>query len=307
MGVAPTRPGMPLRHSSPPHPWATARSTKGSHGSPAAAVTSTVPPLSREDTPRRATFTTSPSTPASATTTLDPPPRIRIGTPRDAAQPTAVAMVASSEASMKKRAEPPTPMVQRGASGTFSRGRKVADTRAAPAGLLHAQAGIEQVAEPIAQEVQAEARQGEGHPGEEADPERLADHVLAARDDIAPGRHIRRHAHAQEAQDGLGENRVGEDEAALDEERADTVGEDVTQRDRRIFASQGARSLDVVELADRQHGAPDEHGRARHVDDREREDHVPHPGSAHRHESNGEQDGGEGHSPSITRITTVSS
>src|SRR5882672_2524963 len=247
MGVAPTRPGMPLRHSSPAQPCATARSTKGSHGSPAAALTSTESPTSREETPRRPIFTTRPSRPSSATTTLEPPPRIRIGTPRDSAQRTAAATVASSEASMKKRAEPPTPIVQRDASGTFSRGWRVADTRAALVGLLHAQAGIEQIAEPIAEEVQAKPGQRERHAREEADPERFADHVLAAGDDIAPGRHIGRYAHAQEAQDGLGKNRIGEDEAALDEEWADAVGQDVAQRDRGVLASQGARGLDIVE------------------------------------------------------------
>ncbi len=52
MGVAPTSPGMPLRHSRPAQPRSTANRTTSSHGSPAAAVSSTSGPrLSHGETP----------------------------------------------------------------------------------------------------------------------------------------------------------------------------------------------------------------------------------------------------------------
>src|SRR5207244_11400036 len=113
--------------------------------------------------------------------------------------------------------------------------------RRAPA--LNPEAGIEEVAETAAEEVEAQAREGERHPREEADPEGLADHVLAARDDVTPRRHVGRHAHAEKAKDRLGEDGVGEDEAALDEERTHAVGQDVAQRDGRVLTAERARRL----------------------------------------------------------------
>src|SRR2546426_2890600 len=160
-----------------------------------------------------------------------------------------------------------------------------------------AQARIESVAEPVAEQVQAQPGDGEGQAGEEAHPESLADHVLAAGDHVAPGRHVRRHADAEEAEDGLGQDGVGEDEARLHEHRGQAVRQDVTDGDGGIGAAQRTRRLDVILLAQAQHDGPDEHGRARSVYDGEREDDVGHAGAAHGHQRDGEQDGGEGHEP----------
>src|SRR5438034_2480612 len=111
---------MPLRHSRPAHPRSTLSRTRSSHGSPAAAVSSTAPSASRVVTPRSAILTTSPSTPSSATTRFEPPPRTRKTRRRAAAHSSASSTVRSSRASTKNRAGPPTPSVVSGASGTFS-------------------------------------------------------------------------------------------------------------------------------------------------------------------------------------------
>src|SRR5262245_25729507 len=68
---------MPLRHSKPAQPWSTHSSTSSSHGSPAAAVSSTTPRASRVSMPRSAILMTRPSTPSSATTRFEPPPGAR--------------------------------------------------------------------------------------------------------------------------------------------------------------------------------------------------------------------------------------
>src|ERR1700752_24314 len=81
--------------------------------------------------------------------------------------------------------------------------------------LVYPQPGVEDVTKTVAQEVQGEARERQRQAGEEAHPERLADDVLAAGDDVAPRGHVRGHADTQEAQDGLGQDRIGEDEARL--------------------------------------------------------------------------------------------
>src|SRR5215831_8924347 len=52
--------------------------------------------------------------------------------------------------------------------------------------LLYPQPGVQHVTKTVAQEVQAEPGDGQRQSGEEACPERLADHVLAAGDDVAP-------------------------------------------------------------------------------------------------------------------------
>src|SRR5581483_3813734 len=69
------------------------------------------------------------------------------------------------------------------------------------------------------QEVQAEAGHRQRDAGEQAHPERLADHVLAAGDHVAPRWDVGGHAHPQEPEDRLRQHRVGEDEGALDQER----------------------------------------------------------------------------------------
>src|SRR3569623_859438 len=132
MGVAPTDPGMPARHSSPAHPRATVASTNASHGSPAAAYTV---PSSRNAVPRIAMRTTNPSKPASDTTTLEPPPSTASGSPCAADQLTARSTESSSAASSKYRAGPPSSSVVNRASGTPARRARAASlTRSPPRG-----------------------------------------------------------------------------------------------------------------------------------------------------------------------------
>src|SRR5258705_2183896 len=78
--------------------------------------------------------------------------------------------------------------------------------------LLYPQPGVEHVTKTVAQEVQGEARESQRQTGEEAHPERLADDVLSAGDDVATRWHVLRHADADEAQDSIGHDSVSEGE-----------------------------------------------------------------------------------------------
>src|SRR5262245_56266975 len=116
---------MPLRHSRPAQPRSAVSATSASQGSPAAAVTSIAPSVSRWVMPRRPIRTTRQSTPASAMTRFEPPPIARNGRPRARAQARASSTVASSRGSTKNRAGPPTPSVQCAARSMCSRTENV--------------------------------------------------------------------------------------------------------------------------------------------------------------------------------------
>src|SRR5436309_6686842 len=118
IGVPPTVPGMPERHSMPASPRLTAKSTSGSHSSPAPAETIVSSPSIAALTPRRATCRTRPSNPSSAITRLLPPPSTNNGAPRAAAHPCAAITSLIEVARANHRAAPPTPSVLSGASGT---------------------------------------------------------------------------------------------------------------------------------------------------------------------------------------------
>src|SRR5690606_33555560 len=75
---------------------------------------------------------------------------------------------------------------------------------------LHPQPWIQDVAQAVAEQVEAEAHQRHRDAGEEADVRRLAQVVLAFGDHVAPGGRGWRRSDAQEAEDGLGQDGVGE-------------------------------------------------------------------------------------------------
>src|SRR3954447_22819281 len=104
IGVAPTEPGIPDRHSIPASPAFTARSTNGSHGSPASTVRL---PSRLVSTPVVRIRTTVPGKPSSAMTTLLPPASTSSGSPSASARATAATTSSSLRASAMRRAGPP--------------------------------------------------------------------------------------------------------------------------------------------------------------------------------------------------------
>src|SRR4051794_8454012 len=126
IGVAPTLPGIPERASSPIQPCRTALATKGSHGSPAATVTTAPPQVSScTSTPVVSMRTAVPSKPASATTRLLPPATSSRGVPVRSASRTAPRRSCSVRACTRWVAGPPRRRVVRSArrSGTQHRPR----------------------------------------------------------------------------------------------------------------------------------------------------------------------------------------
>src|SRR6202034_4308315 len=99
---------------------------------------------------------------------------------------------------------------------------------------LPLQSRIEDVAQTVAEQIEAERGQSDAETRKQHHPPGFGRVVAAFGDDVAPARRRWRHADSEEAQRGLGENGVGEDEGHMDEQRADAVGQDVTQHDPRV-------------------------------------------------------------------------
>ena len=66
---------------------------------------------------------------------------------------------------------------------------------------------------------------------------------------------------------------------------------------REVAAPERPGRRDVVQLPEAQHRAPDEQRRPRHVDERQRQDHVPHARASRGHEGDGQDDRRERHEP----------
>src|SRR5690242_13527406 len=99
---------MPESASTPTQPSCTARSTKASHDSPAATVTTAPPQVSGSgSTPVVSTSTTVPSKPSSPTTRLLPPATSSSGVPDSSAERTASSSSRSVRACTSSRAGPP--------------------------------------------------------------------------------------------------------------------------------------------------------------------------------------------------------
>src|SRR5919202_3505122 len=100
---------MPVIVSSPENSCSTVNATKSSQGSPAATVrTAPEQEATSLSMPRVATLTTVPSKPASPTSTLEPPPRIRTGSPAASRSRTVCTSSASLAGVRMRRTGPPT-------------------------------------------------------------------------------------------------------------------------------------------------------------------------------------------------------
>src|SRR5207237_6990810 len=75
--------------------------------------------------------------------------------------------------------------------------------------------GIERVAQSVAQHVDGKNRHREQYAGVDDVVRKETEHFASRGHDVAPGRHLRRHADAEERQDGLDEDRGSADERAL--------------------------------------------------------------------------------------------
>src|SRR6056297_1187769 len=118
MGVEPTEPGIALRFSRPHQPSATVRATSSSHSIPAPAVSLTTPSAGGATCqPVMWFLMTHPATPASATNTLLPPPKMVTGSAGALASASAPCSSAWVVTVVKYSAAPPVLKVVYGASG----------------------------------------------------------------------------------------------------------------------------------------------------------------------------------------------
>src|SRR5215470_3653938 len=85
--------------------------------------------------------------------------------------------------------------------------------------------GIERVAQSVAQDVDGQNGHRKENAGIDDVVRKQAKHLPALGHDVAPGRHLRRDADAEEGQDGLDENGGRADERALHDHRRDGVGQ----------------------------------------------------------------------------------
>src|ERR1700678_3463474 len=132
--------------------------------------------------------------------------------------------------------------------------RSSTESSGAAISALALQSRIEDVAQAVAEQIEAQRGQSDAETRKQHHPPGFGRVVAAFGDDGAPTRGRRRHADPEEAQRGFGENGVGEDEGHMDEQRADAVGQNGTQHDPRIAGSGDAGRLDIVELTDNERG-----------------------------------------------------
>src|SRR5258708_16454745 len=85
--------------------------------------------------------------------------------------------------------------------------------------------GIDWVAQSISQEVGGEDGRRKENGGIDDVVREQAEHLPALGHDVTPGRHLRRHADAEERQDSLDENCGSADESALYDHGSDRVGQ----------------------------------------------------------------------------------
>src|SRR6185436_16328292 len=90
-----------------------------------------------------------------------------------------------------------------------------------------AEAGVEGLAQALAEEIEGENDDENRRARDQREPRRVEDEALAVREDVAPGRARGRHAEAEERQARLDQDRAGDAERGRDQDRADRVGQEV--------------------------------------------------------------------------------
>src|SRR5579862_1291685 len=126
--------------------------------------------------------------------------------------------------------------------------------------------GIEGIAQPIADEVEAEQGHRHERAGEDQHPGITLHLLFAVGDEHAPGGQRLLDAEPQERQEAFGQDHGGDGERDVDDHGPEQVGDDVTADDAPGADARRARGLDVFALLDRQRLAADDarHGQPLH-------------------------------------------
>src|SRR5918992_1205433 len=106
--------------------------------------------------------------------------------------------------------------------------------------------GIQGLADAVAEEVEAEDREEDSHPGEERHPPGRGQVGLGLKEHRTPTRLPRLGPEPEVREGGLGDYRVAHRERRLDQERRQRVREDVMDHYPQVAGADGPRRLDVV-------------------------------------------------------------
>src|SRR5712691_11210143 len=164
---------------------------------------------------------------------------------------------------------------------------------------------IQRVAEPVAQQVDAERRERERRAGERGQPPRDVEKVAALREHAAPRGRGRLDAEAEEADRGLRDDEGRELETRDDDDGGRDVRQDVPKEEADTAHPERRGRLHEIALLDGQHLAP--HDASIHDPPRGRkaEDDVAEPEPDDRVDRHGEQDEREESWTSAMRMSTA--
>lgn len=112
---------------------------------------------------------------------------------------------------------------------------------------------------------------------------------------FAPARGRRRRADAEEAERRFRENGVGKDEGQLDDQGSETIWQHVLDDDVHVAGTADPRGLQILHLANDQHGGTHDPRRPRHISNCERHHDTAGLCAECRADTDGQQDRGERH------------
>ncbi len=154
--------------------------------------------------------------------------------------------------------------------------------------------GVEVVAKAVAEEVEGEDAEGDGHGREEDEVGGLEEVGAGVVEHGTPGGSGRLHTEAEEAEGGFGEHGGGHSDGCLYEEWLDDVGQDVAEQQAGVGGTERARGLEELALFQGHDLGADEAGVVYPTGEGEREDEVQQTGAEEGDDRDGEQDSGQG-------------
>src|SRR3984893_8490018 len=116
----------------------------------------------------------------------------------------------------------------------------------------HHFAGIESIAQSIADEIDRQHREKDCAPGEQGPMRSDVEVILGVEQDAPPGRNIRREPEPEKRQGRFRNDRGGDVDRAGDDDRPQRIGQDVTHHLAQLCGTECSRRLDEFLLAQRQ-------------------------------------------------------
>src|SRR5438105_2723149 len=115
---------------------------------------------------------------------------------------------------------------------------------------------VDGITEPVAERVQGDQRQGQRDGGDQRHVRRHLQRLVALRRHRAPGRGGRRNAESQVAEEGLEEDRLGDEEGRLDDDGPQRVGQDMPGQEADVLGPDRSGGFHELPLAEAERQAP---------------------------------------------------